>query len=638
MTIRVYEFSKKSGMTSKDILNFLQKAGFKVSNHMTVLSDEMISFLQASRDVRPVANKKGVGHSGLDDAPVIKKRELFLVCMTVAQFCEIAQVAINDVIVYLLKKGVAAPKNYVLSEKLVEDLAAHFSIPISETKQVVQTDAEKSIIDARTGSERRAPIIVIVGHVDHGKTTLLDYIRKTRVADKEKGGITQRLGAYQVLVDNDPVVFLDTPGHEAFSLIRVRGLKVADIAILVVAADDGVMPQTIESIKKIKAAGIPVIVALNKIDKATPAQVEAVKRGLAQYDLLPEEWGGQVVVVPISAKLGTGVPELLSVIHLQSQVMDLFTNRKADCKGFILEARMEKGRGDVATVICHQGLLRVGDYFICGATQGKVTSLVNTQGASIKEVEPSMPVLVAGFDSMPEVAALFSVVSLEEYKSHRTRPSEKIPSLATMHVAHEGLPIIIRADNVSSKEALMNEMAKISKKSFNPLQVIFAGIGMITEKDVELAHDTQAIIYGFNVTIDKQAALEAKKYLITVKLHDVIYKLLEDLEFLAEQGRPVKKIAKKIGEAVVLKVFDIKGIGIVAGAQVKTGKFLKEGGRVLVYRGKYKVGEGLIKSLQRDKKSVKEVLAGFECAFMIEGFSDWIVDDRVECFIDVPAE
>ncbi len=647
MAIRVYEFSKKSGISSKDIIALLQENGFNVSNHMTVLTDEMINFLnkqnipkeaaiknpsnqrstQRSFDFKKNITKKEV------ETPV--KKELFRTSMTVAQFCDITDASVNDVIVYLLKKGVAAPKNYVLSEKLVEDLATHFNFPFSEPIATQPSDAERSIAAAK-GTEKRAPIVVIVGHVDHGKTTLLDYIRKTRVAEKEKGGITQHLGAYEVIVDNDPIVFLDTPGHEAFSLIRVRGLKVADIAILVVAADDGVMPQTVESIKRIKAAGITVIVALNKIDKATPAQIEATKRGLAQHDLLPEDWGGQIVCVPVSAKLGTGVSNLLEVIHLQSQLMDLLTDKKAPSKGFVLESKMEKGRGVVATVITHQGTLKVGDYFTCGSIQGKVTSLTNAQGVQVKEVLPARPVLVAGFDELPEVGSLLEVVTAEQYKTEKNKPVEREASLATMHVSSEGVAIIIRSDNMSSKEAVMGEIAKLSKKSFKPLHVVSAGIGMVTENDVELAHETHAIIYAFSVKVDRVAALEAQKLGVIIKTHDIIYKLLEDLELLAEQGKPVKKVLKKVGEAVVLKVFDIKGIGIVAGAQVKSGRFIKEGGKVVVYRGKYKVGEGALKSLQRDKKTVKEVQTGFECAFMVDNFSDWIVDDRVECFVEVP--
>ncbi|MBY0110070.1 MAG: translation initiation factor IF-2 [Candidatus Babeliaceae bacterium] len=647
MAIRVYEYSKKSGVPSKNIITLLEENGFIVPNHMTHLSDEMIDFLNKqnnSKDaaIKNLGNKKNTRNSinfkknnSDKEIETPLKKELFHTSMTVAQFCDTTDVSANDLIVYLLKKGIVAPKNYVLSEKLVEDLAHHFNIQFSEKIVAQQSEAERSI-SAVKGTEKRAPIVVIVGHVDHGKTTLLDYIRKTRVAEKEKGGITQHLGAYEVLVDKDPIVFLDTPGHEAFSLIRVRGLKVADIAILVVAADDGVMPQTVESIKRIKAAGVTVIVALNKIDKATSAQIEATKRSLAQYDLLPEDWGGQTVVVPISAKLGTGVADLLEVIHLQSQIMDLFTNTKAQAKGFVLESKIEKGRGLVATLITHQGTLKIGDYFICDLVQGRVASLTNSQGIQVKQVLPAMPVAITGFDMQPQVGALLEVVSAEEYKLHKNKNVERVSSMATMHTTDEAVTIVIRSDNMSSKEAILGEIERLSKKSFKPLHVVSAGIGMITESDVELAHETHAIIYGFNIKIDKQAAREAQKMGVAIKVHDIIYKLLEDLELLAEQGKPVKKVLKKMGEAVVLKVFDIKGVGVVAGAQVKSGRFVKEGGKVLIYRGKYKAGEGSLKSLQRDKKTVKEVQAGFECAFMVDNFSDWIVDDRVECFIEVP--
>ncbi len=637
MAIRVYEFSKKSGVSSKDLISLLQKNGFSVSNHMTVLSDQMLDFLTAQNISQSNSRKTDIKkitpsqkRFTKKEALVPEKKDLFHISMTVAQFCDNAGVSINEVIVYLLKKGIVAPKNYVLSEDIVEDLAAHFNIPFAQVSVLEKSAIDLSLDEAKRGEEKRAPIVVIVGHVDHGKTTLLDYIRKTRVAEREKGGITQHLGAYEVLVDNDPIVFLDTPGHEAFSLIRVRGLKIADIAILVVAADDGVMPQTIESIKRIKAAEVPVIVALNKVDKATPSQIEATKRGLAQYDLLPEDWGGQTVVVPISAKLGTGISDLLGVIHLQSQVMDLMTDKKMPCKGFILEAKIEKGRGGVATVICHQGILKVGDFFVCGLTHGKVTSLTDAHGSQVKQLLPAMPVIVAGFDSLPEVGSLLEVVAADQYREHKNRPVERVASMASMHADSEGVPLIIRADNASSKEAIIAEIAKLSKKSFKPLQVVSAGIGMITENDVEFARDTQAIIYGFSVKVDKQAALLAKKLDVIVKLHDIIYKLLEDLQDLGMQGKPVKKVSKKIGEAVVLKVFDIKGLGVIAGAQIKSGRFVREGSRVIIYRGKYKVGEGVIKSLQRDKKTVKEVQTGFECAFMVDGFSDWIDDARVE--------
>jgi translation initiation factor IF-2 len=316
--------------------------------------------------------------------------------------------------------------------------------------------------------------------------------------------------------------------------------------------------------------------------------------------------------------------------------MDLFTDKSAPSKGFILESKMEKGRGVVATVITHQGTIKVGDHFICGSIQGKVMSLTNSQGIQVKEALPAVPVLVTGFDDMPQVGALLEVVTVEDYKFHKNKPVERAVSMAAMNASADSLTLIIKSDTMSSKEAIVGEIEKLSKKSFKPFHIVSAGIGMITENDVELAHETQAIIYSFNVKIDKQAALQAQKMGVIIKNHEIIYKLLEDLELLAQKGKPIKKVLKKVGEAVVLKVFDIKGIGVVAGAQVKSGRFIKEGGKVVVYRGKYKVGEGALMSLQRDKKTVKEVQTGFECAFMVDGFSDWIIDDRVECFIEAP--
>ena len=477
---------------------------------------------------------------------------------------------------------------------------------------------------------------VVIGHVDHGKTTLLDFIRKTRVAAKEKGGITQHLGAYEVKTAQGNLVFLDTPGHEAFSFMRARGIKVADIAILVVAADDGVMPQTVEAITRAKLAGIPIIVALNKMDKATPAQVETVKRQLAQHDLVPEEWGGPIPCMPISAKLGTGIDELLDVIVLQSQLMELKANLSVPARGFVLESKIEKGRGPVATVICQHGILRVGDYFIAGTTSGKVSSMVDSSGKRVQEAYPSVPVQVAGFAELPQAGDAFEVATQEEVKKRVVQGAEQRPDLFLKKTLSEKeIPIIVKADNASSKEALLNALSKISS-DHRTVTVVTAAVGDITESDVMLASDTGSFIYGFHTKPSANAAELAQKKAVVIKTFDIIYKLLEDISLLLEAGKPVKMITKKIGEASVLKVFDIKGLGIVAGAHVKTGRFVKDG-KVIVWRGKSKAGEGTIKGLQRDRKAVKEVHAGFECAFLVDGFDTWEPDDRVECFQEVPA-
>jgi len=559
--------------------------------------------------------------------------------MTIAQFIDKTGKPLSEVILFLLKKGIVAGRNQIISDEVVAELARHYEIPTTEIAATTIKDQSRFGTILGKPQEARLPVVVVIGHVDHGKTTLLDFIRNTRVAAREKGGITQHLGAYAATTKHGSLVFLDTPGHEAFSLIRTRGVRAADIAILVVAADDGIMPQTIEAIKTAQSANLPMIVALNKIDKATPAQIEKVKQGLAQHGLVPEEWGGQTVIVPISAKLGTGIDELLEIVVLQAQLLELSANIDVPAQGFVLESKIEKGLGLVATVICQQGMLRVGDYFVAGATQGKVSALIDSAGNRLKEVAPSLPVLVAGFEALPRAGDAFEVVSVDVFKKHRhaitsTADVNKYRN-ATSLVHDNVLSLIIKTDNASSLEALLGAIRKLHGKAFKEFNIIHGAVGPITESDISLAIDTKALIYGLHVKVESNAVVLAQKKGLVIKLFDIIYKMLEDLEIVAEQGRPVKMVTKKIGEAVVLKVFDIKNLGVIAGAQVKSGLFSRNG-KVVVFRGKHKVGEGSIKSLQRDKKAVKEVHAGFECAFMIDGFSEWQVDDRVECSLESP--
>lgn len=656
MAIRIYELAKETGLSSKELIRILNEHGFEHQSHMSILSDQEKKIIEQSLKASqesPLQEKK-VSESSRGEARashsldqnqvnfsrsgVISEKGILVAPMTVSDFSEKAQKSVSDVILTLLKQGIVATKNQLISEKIVSQLAASYGLKALESvkKQEEVAPAEVASVVAEGKRVERLPVVVVVGHVDHGKTTLLDFIRKTRVAAKEKGGITQHLGAYEAETSHGNIVFLDTPGHEAFSLIRVRGLRVADIAILIVAADDGIMPQTIEAIKAAQAVGLPLIVAINKVDKATPQQIENVKRGLAQYNLIPEDWGGQTVCMPISAKTGQGIAELLDVVVLQSQLMELTARIDIPARGFVLESKFEKGLGPVATIICQHGVLRVGDYFIAGSTQGKVSSMINSIGQRVQSAQPSIPVLVAGFDALPAAGDSFEAVSAQELKRARSeRSSEGRMSHVRQGTARENaLNIIIKTDNVSSREALLGAIAKMSGKGFKDFHVVHAGVGAVSESDIMLAADTGSFIYGLHVKVEPNAMLLAQKQGILIKLFDIIYKLLEDLEVVAEQGRPVKKVIKKIGEAIVLKVFDIKSLGVIAGAQVKSGRFTRDG-KVVVWRGKHKIGEGPIKSLQRDKKTVKEVLAGFECAFMVEDFIDWQVDDRVECFAEI---
>lgn len=648
MSIRVYEFAKKYNLSNKDILKLIKDAGFSIQSHISVLPDDV----RAELEKRLAAGKKGGSFAGragqhvrqgMRGAPRIvsevarqderRDESVFRAAQTVGEFCEQSGRPLSEVILALLRKGIAANKNQTIPEKIVVELATLYGVKLVDAPQSAQASSEQHV--AREGHEPRLPVVVVVGHVDHGKTSLLDFIRKTRVAAREKGGITQHVGAYRAKTAHGDLIFIDTPGHEAFTMMRARGARVADIAILVVAADDGVMPQTLEALRVARAAELPIIVAINKIDKVAPTQLDVVRRSLAQHDLVPEEWGGQVVCVPISAKVGTGIDALLDVVVLQSQMMDLKADVALPAQGMILESKFERGLGPTATVICRHGILRVGDYFIAGAVRGRVTVLVDSQGRRVKEAHPSEPVHVAGFDSLAHVGDLFKVVDQAEYRAYQGGDAQRTQQRAS--VPENALCLIVKTDSLSSQEAFLASIAKLSGKAFKQLYVVQSAVGPVLEGDVELALTTKALIIGLHVRIEPAAAALAQKLGVVIKSHEIIYKALEDLAAIAEEGRPVKMMSKKIGEAVVLKVFDIKTLGIVAGAQVKAGRLSREG-LLVVYRGKRRIAEGKITSLQRDRKAVKEVHAGFECAFMIDGFTTWEVDDRVECLIEVPAE
>ncbi len=391
------------------------------------------------------------------------------------------------------------------------------------------------------------------------------------------------------------------------------------------------MPQTVEAINHAKVAGIPIVVAINKVDKVEASRVDVVKQSLVQYDLLPEEWGGDVIVVPISAKFGQGVDHLFEMIVLQSQLMELKAEISGLAKGYVLESKPEKGLGPVATLICQHGRLKIGDYFVCGKTGGRVNSLIDSFSKKIKEVGPYIPVQVAGFDALAEVGDLFEVVSKEEYRKTKSRAVERKPVL----LVEGALNLLIKADTNSSKEALLGAIAKLGRKLEKEFNIIYAGVGDVTESDVVLAANTGASIFAFYVKLEHNALLLTQRYAVTIQTFDVIYKLLESLEEFVEKHKKVKKVLVKVGEAVVRKVFDIKGIGVIAGCYVREGRFSRDG-TVVIWRGKQKIGSGSIKSLQRERRPVKEVHAGFECGFLVDDFTDWAIDDRVECFLKIP--
>src|SRR5579863_1742393 len=685
--MRIYEFAQSHNVSSKDLIEKLQKQGFDVKSHMSVLDDKALSFLNTSLhkadtsahkaeplkeskspstienkvlQTSPVAVKKSSKTSEVKKSSVSKKQtpqqpvkkesvkkepivetpavvELVVHQMSVSDFADKIKKPVTDVIITLLKWGIMATKNQIIPEAMVQRLAEHYEVSvIKAADKQEKTEIRKQTV-SNAALEKRPPVIVVVGHVDHGKTTLLDYIRKTRVAFKEKGGITQHLGAYEATTSHGNIVFLDTPGHEAFVKIRQRGIKVADIVILIVAADDGVMPQTIEAIKYALSMKVPIIVAINKVDKVDSARLEVIKRQLNQHGITVEDWGGDVICVPISAKTGAGVDLLLEMIALQAEMMELRAEVDVPANGYILESSLEIGRGCVATVIAQNGILKVGDYILCGNTSAHISSLFDSYNKRIKQVYPAIPAQAAGFDGRPEPGDFFRVVSKDEYLKARSAGEGKISLAGKRFMYENGINLLVKTDNHSSLEAIVEGIDNLSKKLKKGFNILRQEVGDVNEGDIEFAFNTGSRIVCFNVKTESNAQALADRRKVSILYYGIIYKLLEDLDKIAEAAKDIEMVRSKIGEAVVLRVFDIKKVGVIAGSIMRDGRFTRDGFAV-IWRGKTKVGEGKISSLQRDKKSVKEVFAGFECGFMVNGFSEWEEGDRVECFIDIPKK
>jgi translation initiation factor IF-2 len=522
-------------------------------------------------------------------------------------------------------------KTEVVVEKRGEDLLA----------EVLEAEPEGT-------GQPRPPVVTIMGHVDHGKTTLLDAIRQTRVAEGEAGGITQHIGAYTVTVRGKQVTFLDTPGHEAFTAMRARGAKVTDIVVLVVAADDGVMPQTIEAIHHAQAANVPIIVAINKIDKPG-ANPERVKHALAEHQLIPEAWGGQTIFVEVSAKQKTGIETLLEMILLQAEILELKADPTRPAKGTVIEARLDRGRGPVATVLVQNGTLRVGDAFVVGAMSGRVRALSNDRGERVKEAGPSTPVEVVGLPSVPAAGDQFVVVKDEriareiaEARAEKQKAAEVTTGPVKLSLddlfarIKEGevkeLAVIIKADVQGSAEALRGAVEKLSTDAVK-LRVIHSGVGAITETDIMLASASRAIVMGFNIRPEPKAATLAEREGIDVRLYTVIYDAIEDIKAaMAGLLEPTLK-ERVLGRAEVRRIFNIPKTGIVAGCYVTEGVIQRSGTHVRVLRDNVPIYQGKLGSLRRFKDDVKEVQQGYECGVSIENFGDIKVGDILEVFV-----
>jgi len=566
--------------------------------------------------------------------------------VTVKELSEKLGIKANLLVKRLVDRKIYATINQTMDVKLAEELARDFGAIANRLSYEEETTHEIQQTEVDDDREKRPPVVTIMGHVDHGKTSLLDAIRSANVAGREAGGITQHIGAYHVEKNGQMISFIDTPGHEAFTRMRSRGAKVTDIVILVVAADDGVMPQTLEAIDHAKAAKVPIIVAINKIDKPD-AQPERIKQQLADRGLLAEDWGGDTVMVPVSAKAKTNLDGLLEMILLVADMQNLRANAARPGMGNVLEAKLDRSRGPVATVLVRNGSLHVGDHFICGSVFGKVRALFDDQGESVREVGPSMPVEVLGLDSVPEVGDTFQVVTdtakakqiviYREAKAREVAMSKN--NRMTLDQLHaqmkEGevkeLNIILKTDVGGTAEVLSDTLQKLSTDKVK-IRVLRAGVGAITESDVLLATTSNAIIIGFNVRPERNAQSIAEQEKVDIRLHTIIYELADEMKkAMTGMLDPVFKEVYK-GRAEVREVFKVTKAGTVAGCQVVDGVITRNS-QVRLLRDNIVVHTGKVEGLRRFKNDASEVKAGFECGITIANYSDIKPGDIIEAFI-----
>ena len=574
----------------------------------------------------------------------IKRRIRVGETITTGELAKRIGVKVGDVINKLMGMGVMATINQSIDFDIASLVASEFSFQIEKA----ESEFEDTLLKPETSEENlkpRAPIVTIMGHVDHGKTSLLDAIRQTNVIDGEAGGITQAIGAYHVHINGRDIVFLDTPGHEAFTAMRARGAQVTDIVVLVVAADDGVMDQTIEAINHSKVAGVPIIVAINKIDKPG-ADPEKIKQALTEYGLLSEQWGGDTIFSEVSAKKKIGIEELLEMILLQADVLELKANPDQPARGIIIEAKLDRGRGPVATVLIQQGTLHEGDAFVSKTESGRVRAMIDDQGRRVKEAGPSMPVEVIGFSSVPQTGAEFVCVedekkarNIADYWIRKTREKElsassKITLEQLYQKIKEGvkdLNVIIKADVQGSIEAISDALHKLSTEDVQ-LKAIHSSTGAISETDVMLASASNAIIIGFNVRPDARVSELAEQEGVEIKLYDIIYNVIADVR-AAMEGLLEPEYKEVVqGRAEVRELFKVPKVGVIAGCHVTDGKITRTANIKLV-RDSVVVFDGKILSLKRFKDDAREVLAGFDCGIGIEGYNDIHVGDVIESYI-----
>lgn len=655
--LRVYELAKQLGVSSKKLVSILEDLGITVKNHMSTIEDDTAQLIvdiinEENGKGKSKANKtEGVPstekpYEKVEEIPAPKKKVITIPDkISVKELGKTIDIEPVQIIKKLMDFGLMVNINAEIDFESAKKLIEEFGFEAEqEKKQYIDEQPEE---DEDTGDMKpRPPVVTVMGHVDHGKTSLLDAIRQTNVTAHEAGGITQHIGASQVEVNGKSIVFLDTPGHEAFTAMRARGAKVTDIAILVVAADDGVMPQTVEAINHAKAAGVPIIVAVNKIDKPN-ANPERVKQQLAEYNLIPEEWGGDTIFVNVSAKTKTGIDQLLEMILLVAEMAELKANYTSRAKGVIIEAKLDKGRGPVATVLVQKGTLKVGNGVVAGTAYGKIRALFDSRGKKIKSAGPSIPVEVLGLSEVPNAGDILRAVANEK-EAKAIAESKKMVQKETEFVTPQKislnqlfekmqkgevkeLNIILKADVQGSIEALKQALEKCSTNEVQ-VKIIHGGVGAINESDVMLAAASNAIIIGFNVRPDSNAKKIAEKEHIDIRTYRIIYDVIDDIQSAMKGMLEPEFEEVVLGRAEVRALFKVPTIGMVAGCFVTEGKITRNA-NIRVLRQGVVVHEGKIASLKRFKDDVREVVSGYECGIGLEKFNDIKEQDVLEAFI-----
>lgn len=645
--VRVYELAKRHGLSSKRLMEVLKSLGVSVKNHMSSLDSETIMLVEAELGSEPETNSeegspvdKPAG-ANLEAAPALEIQE----GTTVGALASALNLQSTQLIMRLMKLKVMATINQRLDYETLLVLSEHFGFEVVREK-TLEEEILAEVPDAPESLVLRAPVITIMGHVDHGKTSLLDAIRESNVSESEAGNITQHIGAYHVELENGNIVFLDTPGHVAFTAMRARGAEVTDIVILIVAADDGVMPQTIEAINHARAAKVPIVIAINKID-VPAARPDYVKQQLVENDLVPEEWGGQTICVEVSAIEGVGIDLLLEMLLLEAALLELKANPNKPARGVVIEAQVDKGRGAIATVLVQSGTLGVGDVFVSGLYSGRVRAMMNDEGKRIRKAGPSTPVEVLGFTGVPEAGDLFYAVESEKdarILSGERQDKYRLSKLGThSHVSlddlyqqiQEGdikeLNIILKCDVQGSVQAVSESLLKLSAPEVK-INIIHEAAGGITETDVLLASASDAIVVGFNVHPTTEAVKAIEVEGIDVRTYSVIYDIISDIRSAMEGLLDPEVREVVIGRAEVREIFKVPRIGLVAGSYVNWGR-ISHNQPLRVLRENRLIYEGKVDSLQRFKNSVNEVQANYECGIGIDEFDDIKIGDVLECYI-----